>query len=271
MSRQLDPRVIPRVFVMVSLFGVAAANAADVERSANALSQPGGACAGLPSHSQLASALVAARSQANGGFNLDMWASVVNRDGIVCAVAFTGNNRGDQWPGSRVISAQKANTANSFSLPGLALSTANLWAAVQPGGSLYGLQHSNPVSTDVAYRGPASGFGQSNDPMVGQRIGGVNVFGGGLALYNARKQLIGAVGVSGDTSCADHNIAWRTRNLLNLDWVPAGVSARGDDNINYQGLVSSGTLQSEFSHPICKIAGADNVSGISANLPEVRE
>jgi uncharacterized protein GlcG (DUF336 family) len=263
---------------MASLLGVPAAHAADADRSdpnanpnANALSQHGGACAGLPSHSQLQSALAAARSQANGGFNLDMWASLVNRDGVVCAVAFTGGNRGDQWPGSRVISAQKANTANAFSLPGLALSTANIWAAVQPGGSLYGLQHSNPVSTDVAYRGPSSNFGQSNDPMVGYRIGGVNVFGGGLALYNAKKQLVGAVGVSGDTSCADHNIAWRTRNLLRLDWVPAGVGVRGDDNINYQGLVSPGSLQADFSHPICTIAGADNVSGISANLPPVRK
>jgi len=68
---------------------------------------------------------------------------------VVCAVAFTGFDRGDQWPGSRVISAQKANTANAFSLPGLALSTAKLYSAVQPGGSLYGLQHSNPVDTQV--------------------------------------------------------------------------------------------------------------------------
>jgi hypothetical protein len=74
---------------------------------------------------------------------LNMWATVVNRDGVVCAVAFTGNGRGDQWPGSRVISAQKANTANAFSLPALALSTANLYTAVQPGGSLYGLQAGN--------------------------------------------------------------------------------------------------------------------------------
>ena len=37
---------------------------------------------------------------ANGGFNLDMWATSVNRDGIVCGVAFTGGNRGDQWPGN---------------------------------------------------------------------------------------------------------------------------------------------------------------------------
>src|SRR5688500_17800559 len=68
------------------------------------------ACRGLPSHSDLRAALEAARALANGGFNLDMWATVVNRDGVVCAVAFTGNNRADQWPGSRVISAQKANT-----------------------------------------------------------------------------------------------------------------------------------------------------------------
>jgi len=110
-----------------------------------------------------------------------------------------------------VISAQKANTANSFSLPGLALSTANLYAAVQPGGTLYGLQHSNPVDTVVAYRGPASNFGQEDDPMVGHRIGGVNVFGGGLALYILRAAHRG-FGVSGDTSCADHNISWRTRH-----------------------------------------------------------
>src|SRR6185369_10452560 len=93
-------------------------------------------CSGLPSHDQLEDALDSARAQSNGGFNLDMWATVVNRDGVVCEVAFTGANRGSQWPGSRVISAQKANTANAFSLPGLALSTANLYAAVQPGGTL---------------------------------------------------------------------------------------------------------------------------------------
>jgi uncharacterized protein GlcG (DUF336 family) len=228
-------------------------------------------CAGLPTHGQLKVALENARAQSNGGFNLDMWGTVVNRDGVVCAVAFTGTDRGSQWPGSRVISAQKANTANAFSLPGLALSTANLYAAVQPGGSLYGLQHSNPVDTETAYRGPAANFGQNDDPMVGRRIGGVNVFGGGLALYNAKKLLIGAVGVSGDTSCADHNIAWRTRNNLALDWVPGGVSAKGDDNINYQGLVPVPSLPNDFSHPICKIAGVDGVSAISLSLPPIHK
>ena len=228
-------------------------------------------CAALPTQPALKTALDAAVAAESSGFNLQMWATIVDRDGVVCAVAFSGIDRGAQWPGSRVISAQKANTANAFSLPGLSLSTANLWAAVQPGGSLYGLQHSNPVSTNVAYEGPASAFGQDDDPMVGQRIGGVNVFGGGLALYNARKQLIGAIGVSGDTSCADHNIAWRTRARMGLDFVPGGVSARGDDNINYQGIVSVPSLQADFSHPICKKAGVDEVSSISASLPPTRK
>src|SRR5712675_327391 len=228
-------------------------------------------CAGLPSHHSLQTALENARAQSNGGFDLDMWATVVNRDGVVCEVAFTGQNRGSQWPGSRVISAQKANTANAFSLPILALSTANLYAAVQPGGTLYGLQHSNPVDTGVAYHGPASDFGQDDDPMDGHRIGGVNVFGGGLALYNSKGQLVGAIGVSGDTSCADHNIAWRTRHTLNLDFVPLGVSAHSDDNINYQTLVPVPSLANDFSHPICKIAGVDAVSAISAALPAVQK
>ena len=228
-----------------------------------------GACNGLPSYTALKSALIAARAQMNGGFGLDMWATVVNRDGVVCAVAFTGANRGDQWPGSRIISAQKANTANAFSLPSLALSTANLYSAVQPGGSLYGLQHSNPVDTEVAYKGPAANFGRANDPMVGRRIGGVNVFGGGLALYNASHTLVGALGVSGDSSCADHNIAWRTRNSLGLDHVPAGVS--GDllrpDNIVYDITAASGeqegTSASGWGHPVCSA----EAKMIAATLP----
>jgi uncharacterized protein GlcG (DUF336 family) len=228
-------------------------------------------CAGLPGHAALRNALVQARAQKNGGFDLDMWGAVVNRSGVVCAVAFTGADRGSQWPGSRVIAAQKANTANAFSLPGLALSTSNLWAAVQPGGSLFGLQESNPVNANVAYAGPASRYGQPDDPLVGQRIGGVNVFGGGLALYNARRELVGAIGVSGDTSCADHNIAWRTRHRLALDYVPGGVGGNGDDNINYKGIVAVPSLQNDFSHPICKIGGVDNVSGISAGLPVTRK
>src|SRR5216684_4340906 len=94
---------------------------------------------------QLKEALVQARNEANGGFNLDMWAAVVDRNGLVVAVVFTGATNSDQWPGSRVIAAQKANTGNAFSLPHLALSSANLYAATQPGGTLFGLQESKPT------------------------------------------------------------------------------------------------------------------------------
>ena len=148
-----------------------------------------------------------------------------------------------------VISAQKANTANAFSLPGLALSTANIFSAVQPGGSLFGLQFSNPVATDVAYGGDSEKIGTEEDPMVGHKIGGVNVFGGGLPLYNAEGKLIGAIGVSGDSSCADHNIAWKVRHKLELDYVPAGVSPRKDDNIVYD--IKDGASASGWGHPEC--------------------
>ncbi len=133
-------------------------------------------CAGLPDHAALTAALKVSVAPtggpANGGFDLHMWATVVNRDGQVCAVTFSGDDRGEQWPGSRVISAQKANTANAFSLPdtapiaGLSLSTANLWAATQPGGSLFGLQFSNPVDTAVAYGGPSSHRGKPTHLVV---------------------------------------------------------------------------------------------------------
>jgi uncharacterized protein GlcG (DUF336 family) len=232
----------------------------------------GAACKGLPTQGELQAALTSARNQANGGFNLDMWGTIVNRDGFVCAVAFTGTNRGSQWPGSRVISAQKANTANAFSLPQLALSTANLYTAVQPGGSLFGLQESNPVNTEIAYRGNPAEYGQINDPMVGGRIGGINVFGGGLALYNSRGQLIGGLGVSGDSSCADHNIAWRTRHSLNLDFVPAGVSgdAAHPDGIVYDIVPAPnlmiGTSPSGWGHPVCS-AAAKTIAG---QLPAVQ-
>jgi uncharacterized protein GlcG (DUF336 family) len=230
------------------------------------------ACKNLPGWSDLKAALTAARNQDNGGFNLDMWGTIVNRDGVVCAVAFTGADRGSQWPGSRVISAQKANTANAFSLPKLSLSTAQLYSAVQPGGSLFGLQHSNPVDTNYAYGGDATRYGQDNDPMVGKRIGGVNVFGGGLALYNSKGELVGALGVSGDSSCADHNIAWRTRHALNLDYVPGGVSGYSSrpDNIVYDITpgpgVAIGVSASGWGHPVC----SDAAKTISASLPAVR-
>ncbi len=222
------------------------------------------ACEGLPSHAELTSVLSGVVGPGNTGLANDMWATIVNADGIVCAVTFSGVNRQSQWGASRVISAQKATTANSLSLSageggvfnGLALSTGNLWAATQPGGSLFGLQFSNPVDPAVAYRGPARLFGRRADPMVGRRVGGVNVFGGGLALYNENGERIGAVGLSGDTSCSDHIQAWKVRDGLGLDFVPSGVSATGDDNIVFD-LDADGLSAGGFGHPTCLDAAAE--------------
>src|SRR5437667_3414767 len=244
-----------------------------------AFGQPN-SCSGLPSWAALKSALQAAVAHSgNGGLGFNMWATVVANDGTVCTVAFSGEQYTDQWLGSRVISAQKAKTANALSLSngathstslfptGLALSTANLYSAVQPGGSLYGLQHSNPVDPNVAYKGPAGLFGSAQDQLGGDRVGGVNVFGGGLGLYIAGGQKVGAVGVSGDTSCTDHMVAWRVRNTLKLDHlgtlgVVPGADAQHPDNIIFDikpvsegGLLNPvGTLSqsaSGFGHPTC--------------------
>jgi hypothetical protein len=223
-------------------------------------------CSALPTWQSLKTQITnVVAAGGNGGLGFNMWATLVATDGTVCAVAFSGQSFTDQWLGSRVISAQKANTANAFSLglgstpgtslfgtSGLALSTANLFTAVQPGGSLYGLQHSNPVDSEIAYgneaspppgfsnasfqQGPsnAQDFGTPKDPMVGRRVGGVNVFGGGLAAY-VNGLRVGGLGVSGDTSCTDHMVAWRLRNALHLDQLHGvpGVSAdpKRPDNI----------------------------------------
>jgi uncharacterized protein GlcG (DUF336 family) len=194
----------------------------------------------------------------NGGLGFPMWLTLVDGSGIVCAVVNSLDNRpgnkdatADIWLGSRVISAQKANTANAFSNSKLALSTANLYSAVQPGGSMFGLQASNPVDPAVAYFGNASDFGTIKDSLIGQRVGGINVFGGGLALYKAGRK-IGAIGVSGDTSCTDHVVAWKVRASTASASVPifAGFDAMFQDiTVNPAG--GSGVSSSGFGHPPC--------------------
>jgi hypothetical protein len=53
-------------------------------------------CRGLPSNQQLKTALDAAVQAETSGLNNHMWATVVNRDGVVCAVAFSGTDRSAQ-------------------------------------------------------------------------------------------------------------------------------------------------------------------------------
>ncbi|MGR9071951.1 MAG: GlcG/HbpS family heme-binding protein [Gammaproteobacteria bacterium] len=174
----------------------------------------------------------------NGGFDLPMWVAIVDINGAVCQVINTGREgntivpdglvSNQSWLGSRNIAVQKANAANAFSTDYYAISTANLFGAVQGNESLFGLQHSNPVDPNNAYSGNPIHYGSQNDPMVGMKIGGVNVFGGGLALYHGGEK-IGAIGVSGDTSCTDHVVAWKIRDSLGFDAVPRGPIKAGQN------------------------------------------
>jgi hypothetical protein len=190
----------------------------------------GQACSGLPSFTTLTDVLKdVVHGDKNGGAGNEMWGAVVNRDGVVCAVAFSGTDRGAQFPGSRVIAAAKANTSNEFSLPAGATASGNLFVNTQPGGPIFGLENGNPVDTAVAYKGDSASFGTANDPLVGAKVGGTIVFGGGLPLYDAGGALIGGVGVSGDSSCADHIIAWEMRSALELDNLPAASAPNGDN------------------------------------------
>jgi len=162
-----------------------------------------------------------------------MWSAVVDRKGRLCSVIVNG----DAWPGSRAIAIAKASTANDFSNDALALSTANLYSATQPGGSLYGLNNSNPFNP--AFLPQGSG--------IGKVPGGVITFGGGVALYSGGK-VIGGLGVSGDSACADHVIAYRMRRAAHLDAIPGGVGFGGTDNIDYFAAADG---PNGFKHPHC--------------------
>ena len=222
------------------------------------------ACAGLPDANTLRGALqsvVKQGSSKNGGMGNQEWAVIVDRDGIGCAVVFSGNSRSDEWPGSRVIAASKANTANGLSSSDYAISTANIFAASQPNQSLYSLATSGPPNPQAVFGNPST-FGTPTDPMIGKAVGGVIVFGGGLALYNSQGKVIGGLGLSGDTSCTDHVIAWKVRHQLNLDHVPMGPTPQHDDNMILD--YNNGYSQSGFGHPDCK--GGMDASHIIENL-----
>src|SRR3954471_19270359 len=176
----------------------------------NCFAQTNADCNSLPNFNQLKDALskvVKEGKEANSGLGNPQWGAIVNRDGVVCAVVFTGQDRSAEWPGSRLVAAEKANTANAFSAPNFALSTANLYSAAQPGSSLYGIATAVPPNPQAAFAGNPASFGEPNDPYVGKPIGGVIVFAGGLALYDTKGRLLGGLGVSGDTACADHVVA----------------------------------------------------------------
>ncbi len=79
------------------------------------------------------------------------------------------------WLGSIDISIRKARTARFFDMP-----TGEIGKLSQPGGSLFGIEHSN---------------------------GGLITFPGGVPIVNVVGEVIGAIGVSGSTVENDHAVA----------------------------------------------------------------
>lgn len=79
------------------------------------------------------------------------------------------------WLGSIDIAIRKARTARFFDMP-----TGEIGRLSQPGGALYGIEHSN---------------------------GGLISFPGGLPITGAAGEVIGAIGVSGSTVENDHAVA----------------------------------------------------------------
>jgi uncharacterized protein GlcG (DUF336 family) len=225
-------------------------------------------CSKVPDHGKLKQALTAVVKEgagANSGLGNQEWAAVVNRDGLVCAVVFSGPNREAEWLGSRIIAAEKASTANAFSTSNFALSTGNLYSGAQPGGFLYGIVM--PPNAAVVETGDPESFGQANDPMDGKAPGGVIVFGGGLPLYGGKGELVGGLGVSGDTACADHVVAWKVRREIKLDAVPMGVAPGPSDNLIFD--IQNGTSPSGYGHPSCKGGqpAEDIIKSLNQKLP----
>ena len=198
-------------------------------------------CDDVPTRDTLRKLLQSAPTQDGadaGGLNHGkfMWAAVVDRDGKLCAIAVSTDDAAATWPGSRGIAIAKASTANAFSTDTLPLSTARLYTLSQPGHSLWGAGAGNPLNPECLSSPDRPDVG------IGKVCGGTIVFGGGLALYKGQTR-VGGLGVSGDTSCTDHEIAKRVRQSAGLN-PPQGPSI---DDITF----SSVDGPTPFSHPVC--------------------
>jgi uncharacterized protein GlcG (DUF336 family) len=164
------------------------------------------------------------------------WAAVVNRQGAVCAAAVATDDPASAWPGSQAIAKAKAYTANAYSTDVAALSTARLYTLTQPGHSLWGVSQPNPFNPECLVS--PHDAAKTN----GKVCGGSIAFGGGVPLYR-NKTRVGGLGVSGDTACADHEIAKRIRHRAGLD------PEKGEfaDDI----IFTSVDGPSPYAHPLC--------------------
>jgi uncharacterized protein GlcG (DUF336 family) len=197
-------------------------------------------CDALPSKANLLQALRRApdvEGEAGGLFSgRSEWAALVDREGRICAVVASTDDHAATWPGSQSIAQAKAYTANAFSTDTLPLSTARLYTLTQPGHSLWGLSAGDPFNA-ACLAAPADAGQQT-----GRICGGAIAFGGGVPLYKGKTR-VGGLGVSGDTACADHEIAKRIRHLTGLD------PEKGEfaDDITFAGADGA----SIYTHPLC--------------------
>lgn len=118
-----------------------------------------------------AEAVIAAAKQKATELKAKMDISVVDAGSNLVAFA----RMDGAWIGSVDISMKKAKTAAWFTMD-----TADLSPIVQPGTSLYNIEHSN---------------------------GGLITFPGGVIIKNASGEVVGAIGVSGSTVDNDHAVA----------------------------------------------------------------
>ena len=71
--------------------------------------------------------------------------------------------------------------------------------------------------------------------------------------------------MSGDSACADHNVAWRVRAALKLDQVPAGVAGERKDGLIYD-LNHENKSSSGFGHAKCLGTEADVGAELGASV-----
>lgn len=115
-------------------------------------------------------AIAAARKKALK-LKTQMCIAVVDSGGVLKAF----HRMDDAWVGSIDIAIKKAKTAVFFGMP-----TGEIGKLSQPGGPLYGIEHSNE---------------------------GLITFPGGLPIVDAEGVMIGAIGVSGSSVENDHAVA----------------------------------------------------------------
>src|SRR4051812_34402890 len=187
---------VSRWVLMVTLAGVTAVGCSrarerdETRNTSSPLSPRSNGCSDVLAAADLAKLLKAAPTQDGadaGGLNHGkfMWGAVVNREGQLCTVAVSTDDRAATWPGSRGIAIAKASTANAFSTDTTPLSTARLYTLSQPGHSLWGASAGNPLN-------PACLSTPSEpDTGVGKVCGGTIVFGGGVALYKGQSRVGG--------------------------------------------------------------------------------